>query len=395
MREQGSPPALAVVAGHVCVDVIPTLSDAEGSTELSVIMRPGRLTKVGPIVASTGGAVSNTGLALYRLGVPVKLMGKLGGDLFGRAAIDLFNRIDPSLGAGLIVAEDEPASYTIVISPPGVDRVFLHCPGPNDTFTAADLPADAVAGARVFHFGYPPIMRRMYLDGGSELERLLSGVRATGVTVSLDMAQPDPNSEAGQVDWQAILRRCLPYVDVFGANIEEISFMLERSAFESLRAGAQPTPALLRRLGARLVEMGAAVVLIKLGSHGLYLRTSRDAARVAAMGALSPSDGSWVGREMISPCMVANVVGTTGAGDSTHAGFLAALIRGEAFEAAATSAVAVGACSVEGPDATSGIPAWERVHARLMAGWQRQPHRLDLADWRGVGGLWASPGDLL
>ena len=60
-----------VVAGHICLDVIPGLTQAPDLT-------PGRLVVVGPSAVSTGGPVGNVGLALHRLGVPVRLMGKIG-----------------------------------------------------------------------------------------------------------------------------------------------------------------------------------------------------------------------------------------------------------------------------------------------------------------------------
>lgn len=388
------PPAVAVVAGHVCVDVIPSFDRNAGTTSLDAILKPGRLTQVGPILISTGGAVSNAGLALHRLGIPVKLMGKLGGDVFGRAAVELFDRIDPRLGAGMIIAAGEPGSYTIVINPPGVDRVFMHCPGPNDTFAAADISLDALAGAKVFHFGYPPIMRRMYLDGGAGLVAMLAGVRSIGVTVSLDMSQPDPNSEAGRVDWQQILDKALPLIDVFGANIEEITYMVDRPAFERLRAGDLPDGALLHAVGDTLIGRGAAVVMIKLGEHGLYVRTTTDRSRLEQMGALRPRRiDAWIGREVLSPCLRVDVAGTTGSGDCTHAGFLAAMIHDMTLEDAVMSAVAVGACSVESPDATSGVVPWDAVCARLAAGWPRLVQALDLAGWRTCGELWAAPGD--
>jgi sugar/nucleoside kinase (ribokinase family) len=73
-----------------------------------------------------------------------------------------------------------------------------------------------------------------------------------------------------------------------------------------------------------------------------------------------------------SPCFRANeVAGTTGAGDCTIAGFLASLLRRESPAEAATSATAVGACSVEAADATGGVPEWEMVRKRMQAGWER------------------------
>ena len=61
--------AEAVVAGHICLDIIPALAG-------EAIPAPGRLVAAGPAVTATGGAVSNTGLALHRLGVPTRLAGR-------------------------------------------------------------------------------------------------------------------------------------------------------------------------------------------------------------------------------------------------------------------------------------------------------------------------------
>ena len=162
------------------------------------------------MVISTGGAVSNTGLALHRLGMPVKLMGKIGADQFGEAILAVLRRHDPALAAGMIISPNEASSYTIVINPPGIDRLFLHDPGPNDTFGATDVKLKELEGIRIFHFGYPPLMRRMFLDDGAELITLMKSVKAVGITTSLDMAQPDPNSEAGRADWRKLSKRRCP-----------------------------------------------------------------------------------------------------------------------------------------------------------------------------------------
>ena len=75
---------------------------------------------------------------------------------------------------------------------------------------------------------------------------------------------------------------------------------------------------------------------------------------------------------MLAPCFAARkVAGTTGSGDCTIAGLLAALLRGEGPADAATSATAVGACSIEAVDPTSAIPPWPRVAERLARGWPR------------------------
>ena len=45
----------AVAAGHICLDMFPTLTGS------AVLFRPGQTIEAGPVFFSTGGPVSNTG----------------------------------------------------------------------------------------------------------------------------------------------------------------------------------------------------------------------------------------------------------------------------------------------------------------------------------------------
>ena len=373
-----------VVCGHICLDVIPRF--AGGAARLEEVLVPGKLVNVGPAVTATGGVVSNTGLALHRLGVPTRLMGKLGDDLFGHALLEILRGYDSALAEGMIVAAGASTSYTVVISPPGVDRIFLHCPGANDTFGAEDVPYDQLAGARIFHFGYPPLMKRMYADGGVELETLLRRVKERGLITSLDMARPDPASEAGRARWRELLARVLPHVDLFLPSLDEILFMLGR---ESGGEGV------LRETAEELISLGAAVVGLKLGSGGWYLRTTADQSRLTPLRACVSQVEAWADRELLAPCFAVEVVGTTGSGDCSVAGFLAGLIYGLSPEETMTSAVAVGACNVEAADATSGIPTWPEVQTRVRGGWARRAVALPLPGWEWAeqAAIWRGPAD--
>lgn len=391
--------AEVVVAGHICLDVIPTIHEMKGG--MGALLVPGKLVDIGAARIATGGAVSNTGLALHRLGLATKLMGKIGDDMFGGAIGSVLRGYGQELADGMIVAPGEHTSYTVVINPPNIDRIFLHCTGANDTFAAEDLQTEALEGARIFHFGYPPLMRRMYENGGIELSGLLSRAKSTGITVSLDLAKPDPESPAGQADWRGIFVKALPNVDVFLPSFEEILYMLKRETYDALTAehGNDLLPfadgPLLRELADELIGLGVAIVVMKLGEHGLYLRTTEDASRLAAMGTGGPSAAmarAWLGRELIAPCFVVEVEGTTGAGDCTIAGFLAGLLKGFAPEEALSGAVAVGACNVEQADATSGVPSWEAVQERIAAGWSKRGVKLPLPGWsERDAGLWFGP----
>jgi sugar/nucleoside kinase (ribokinase family) len=382
-----------VVAGHICLDVFPTLA---GGTAL---FRPGRTVEAGPVVFSTGGPVSNTGLALHKLGVSTRLMGKVGDDLFGHAILDIIESYGPGLSGGMVIAPGEASSYSIILSPPNADRMFIHSPGCNDTFSAEDLRYDLLEEARLFHFGYPPLMKRMYSHNGSELVAMLRRVKALGLTTSLDLAQPDPISEAGQADWRAILGAALPYVDVFLPSIDEILLMLRRPLFDRLTAAEQPaahlTPTLVSELAQELLEMGAKIVALKIGEQGLYLRS---AGALANMGRCQVNDiSAWVDRELWCPCFIAQIAGTTGSGDATIAGFLLGLLRGMSPHDTLTAACAVGACSVEAVDAISAIRTWTETQARLAAGWPHLPIALDMAHagwrWNNAEQVWVGPLD--
>ncbi len=387
----------AIVAGHLCIDIIPQfLSHATGAPE--AFLTPGRLLEVGPAVVSTGGAVSNTGLSLAKLGLDVRLVARLGDDLVGGLTRQVVERAGAQLGEGLTLAQGEPSSYTVVISPPGVDRIFLHCPGTNNTFGPEDVSDDLLAAARLFHFGYPPIMRRMYADGGGELQALLARAERLGATTSLDMSLPDPSSDSGRADWRAILERALPHVHLFLPSAEELLYMLERPAYEdALRDPRGPVDALsveqIAALADSALAMGARVVGLKLGHRGLCLRS---APSLGDLGRGAPAQASrWAGREVWAPCFEVPVASTVGSGDATIAGLLAGILRGQGPLAAVTTAVAVGACNVEAADATSGVRTWEDTQHRIGAGWSRLDAGVPAEGWRwnAEAGIWQGPRD--
>ncbi len=354
----------AVVAGHLCLDIIPDLtSHAPG--QFDAVFRPGRLVHAGPITLATGGAVANTGLALHLLGVRTRLIARLGADQLGSTLGETIDLRGAGLTGDLIRSAESTTSYSIVINPPGSDRTFLHHPGANDDFAAQDVRDEALGDARLFHFGYPPLMARMYAEGGEQLLELFRRVKAHGLTTSLDMAYPDPDSPAGRADWPAILRRVLPYVDVFVPSLAELASMLWR------RTEVSPSAELLGKLSGEVLEMGAKMLLLKLGSRGLYLRAAGESV-LRGLGSAAPDNlPAWVDFEAWLPCFKVEVVGTTGSGDVTIAGFLAGLLRGLSPEDALTAALAVGACCVEAADALSGIRSWEATWARIRSGWER------------------------
>jgi sugar/nucleoside kinase (ribokinase family) len=384
--------AEVVVAGHVCVDLIPALSEDEAGFQY----RPGALQEVGPVTISTGGCVPNTGLALHRLGADACLVGKVGEDPLGATARDTLARAGHGLADGIEAAPGKSTSYSVILSPPGGDRMVLHFPGTNDTFENGDVPSAALSSARVFHFGYPPLMRRMYEDGGGNLARILRRAKEAGLTTSLDMAYPDPATAAGKADWCGILKKALPFMDVFLPSLVELLLMVDpEETNERITEGvdlyAETPDSRVSELGERLLGMGTGMAGIKLGERGFYLRTAPE-ERLAEAGAGVPENlGAWSDQELWSSIFDAEVAGTNGAGDATVAGFLFGLLRRMSPEDAVTIACATGASSVEAADATSGVKRWEELNERIEGGWTRREERPG-EDWTRSDrrGLWRS-----
>ena len=278
----------------------------------------------------------------------------------------------------MIEAEGEASSYTVVMDLPGADRSFLHHSGTNDTFTASDVTATHFEDAVWFHFGYPPLMRAIRAENGAALVDILRRAKAAGLTTSLDMAYIDPASDAGATDWRALLRGVLPYVDVFTPSIGEVMPIVSPGEDSPKDRDG------LARLADRFFELGVALVVLKLGKEGLYVRGTPDAGRWDSVGA--GLTAAWQGMESLAPCFEVEEVGATGSGDCTIAGFVSGVLHGLPPEQVVLKAVGAGACCVEQPDATSGVPDWGVLRERIDAGWgQRESRFLGAGFTRGAG----------
>ena len=390
----------AIVAGHLCLDIIPRITADLGDDPAAYLI-PGRLTEIGPATLSTGGAVANTGINLHRLGIRCHLMGKIGDDVLGRATLDVIGSHSPELSQDMILSPGESSSYTVVIDPPGADRMFLHYLGTNQTFGIEDIRYDLVAQARVFHFGYPSLMAHLYADGGRELVSMMRQAKETGVTTSLDLALPDLAGPGGQADWHSILAHTLPYVDLFLPSVQELLFMLRPERFEELTSrigGADLLEAVtveeIVSLAREALSMGAKIVLLKLGTRGAYLRTGTE---LSGLGRGAPADlNPWRDRQLWVPCFKPTAVtSTVGTGDAAIAGFLAALLRGTQPCLTLNLAVATGASCVEEAGALGGVKSWEETLTRIDSGWPRLPLKLESPGWTwdSRSAVWHGPGD--
>lgn len=366
-----------IVAGHICLDITPVFPERRVN-QLSDLLQPGKLIRMHEADVHTGGAVANTGLAMKILGMDVRLMGKIGNDAFGDMVLHILRKYQAE--EGMLVTEGESTSYSVILAMPGIDRIFLHNPGANDTFLAEDIPQEMLEEAALFHFGYPPLMRKMYEDSGEELLKIFRRVKGAGTATSLDMASIDPASEAGQVDWKCILERMLPYVDFFVPSVEELCFMLDKERFaqwQERAKGKDITEILdiekdIKPLAEQCMELGAKVLLIKCGEPGLYYRAADGGilSKIGRKAGLRISE--WADREGFERSYVPErILSGTGAGDTSIAAFLTAMLQKYPIETCTQFAAATGASCVESYDALSGLKTFEELDKKIRAGWAK------------------------
>ena len=314
----------AVVAGHVCVDLIPELPVVPPNV-------PGELVEVGPLGLSAGGCVANTAAGLAALGAEVEAVGDAGDDELGATLVRMLaargTRADQ-----IRLLEGRSTSYSVVVQPPGRDRSFWHHVGANAEFDGSAVRLD---GAELLHVGYPSLLPRLIADGGAALEALLGRAREAGVTTSLDLAVLDPQSAAARHDWPALLRRVLPLVDVLSPSVDDVRTTL----------GIDGPPSGVART---LMDMGAAVVLVTAGAEGQHLRAA-PRERLARAGRLFESaerQAAWGEHDEHALAAAVEVRTTLGAGDAATAGLLFGILTGLAPGESLALAVSTAAARV-------------------------------------------------
>ena len=389
-----------MIAGHLCLDIIPLFPDT-GAKTIGEIMRPGKLVNVNNAKISTGGPVSNTGLNMKELGMNVCFCSCVGDDTFGEITINMLKKSGNA--DGVAVLEGEASSYTVVIAPPGIDRIFIHNPGTNNLFSADNLNPELIEQCRHFHLGYPPLMKKMYSDDGKELAKIFKIAKEAGATTSCDMTLPDPSSESGKVNWRKILENILPYVDIHVPSIEETFYMLHPEEFLKMKAEHDNaelidfiTPERYSKIADEILDMGSKMVTLKSGHRGFYIKTASK-EKFEGLGAAKPADAdNWANRELwVQAITVENFGSATGSGDSSIAGLLTGYLNGLTIEESLKYATCLGYQNVCVLDAVSGTKDWETTTKMIEANMPKIDVHIDSPGWKCVDeyGLYAGPED--
>lgn len=351
-----------LVAGSIVLDIIPEVYIPKGEPIPEIFLSEGKQTECSRTHIYLGGEVGNTGLGLKKLGCDVRLVSKIGDDSVGEIVREMLQRYDVDFS--LIEVMGEQSSTSVAIALPGKDKMTLHSRGASQLFKAADITDDMLEGVKLFHFGYPPSMKYMVENGGVELENLLKNVKSKGITVSLDMSLPDLKTFLGKVDWKPILKKILPYVDLFLPSLEESIFFLHRDEYIEMvrKAGANDlldyidVKNMADILADELLELGGTVVMLKCGHEGMYLRTA-EKEKWRNMGKAAPEDlDNWYGKRIWeNPVKVKKILSRTGAGDIAIAGFLSAFLHGDNPKTALGIAAWAASRCIQSYDTISGL----------------------------------------
>jgi sugar/nucleoside kinase (ribokinase family) len=296
-----------------------------GNIVLDILTRPvdeitwGGTRWVDSIEQSLGGNGANTSAALAKLGVPVKLIGGVGRDAFGDAA--LARLAECGVDTELVARTDAPTAATTALVRSDGTRAFLHRPGVSRMLFAE--PYTLPSGHAHLHIGNPFAILHLR----AQAPRLLADARAMGMTTSLDTAW-DALGE-----WMQVIAPCLPHTGLFFTNEDEARM---------LTGSTDPAAAAATLRGA-----GASIVVMKLAARGCAVFSAQGEWRV--------------------PAFEANTIDTTGAGDCFAGAFLAATARGYPLPEAARFANAVGALNVQSLGATSGLRSWDETLAWMRA----------------------------
>lgn len=281
------------------------------SSPISHLPAAGELVLADRLVLTIGGCAANVAIDLAKLGVSAAVVGRVGGDVFGRIVADILRESQVDVSA-LQVSPELETSQTLIVNVAGQDRRFVHTFGANGALRAADIPLERVAKCRVLYLGGYLLMGGMIAD---ELIPVFAAARRAGAKTMLDVVTPGP------ADYLPRLEKILPYVDVFLPNDHEAELIL----------GEKDT----LRQAERFHQMGARTVIITKGDRGSILVA--DGIRLHAESYRMP------------------FVDGTGGGDAFAAGYIDGLLRGLDEEGCLRIGSAVGASCVRAIGTTTGV----------------------------------------
>ena len=297
-----------------------------GSLNMDLVVRAPRVPGPGQTLVGhgfqtiPGGKGANQAVASARLGAKTFMIGRAGGDDFGKAllanlkasgVLTDFLRVDSSESSGIaVIIVDDSGENSIVVAP-----------GANGKVTPKDVCAAQAAWDKASHV---VMQLEIPLDA---VEAALDMAREKGVTSILDAgpAMKVPMS---------LLRKA----DLLSPNESETEALLGCKVTDIASA---------KEAAKRFLDEGARTIVLKLGDQGCLVATESSLTHI--------------------PAYPVKAIDTTAAGDAFTAALAVSLAEGKALLDAARFANAVGALAVATFGAQPSMPTREKVEAFLAS----------------------------
>ena len=288
---------------------------------IAALPTPGQLALTDRFLLAAGGCASNTAAGLSRLGRKVKVLGKVGTDLFGGFILDDLRRLGVDC-SNIAFSKTHPTSGTVIINVSGEDRRYVHCVGANADFSFADIDCSVLDGSRVLYVGGYMVMPKF---GEEDLTQLFRAAKERSVKTVLDVVTPP-----GLALSRRQLETMLAYTDAFLPNNDEAEAMTglkDPVAQMSFLSSLNP----------------ACDVVITLGARGAVACRGQEMIQTGAYTVKS-IDGS-------------------GAGDAFAAGYITGLLEDWSLEKTVSFASAVGASCTSALGCTAGVFTFDEAAA--------------------------------
>lgn len=260
--------------------------------EILIDFTPCGVSEAGQVLfeRNPGGAPANVLTALSKCGKKTAFIGKVGNDMFGTYLKSVLQE-NHICTDGLVVDESVFTTLAFVALDANGERSFSFArkPGADTCLTKAELRADLIRDSRVFHLGSLSLTAEPARSATFEALKI---AKDAGCIVSYDPNYRAPlwkNREAAITG----MRSVLPYVDVMKLSDEETELLTGEKSPE--------------KAAEILLSQGIRIVVVTLGADGALVCMKDGCKRV--MG------------------YKAQLVDTTGAGDSFWGGFINCLLE--------------------------------------------------------------------
>lgn len=274
-----------------------------------------------------GGDTSNAAIAAARQGACVGYITALGQDMPGDSFMALWAR--EGVDASTVIRTDRWLTGVYFVTHDAQGHHFLHYRANSAAamYTPADLPAAAIAAARMF-----------YVSG---ISQGISNSAADAVFAAIDIARRNGAKVAYDTNYRPRLWPPARAAAVMHAAMAQTDYALPGIEDVQTLTGLTDPDATLDFY----LRLGPKVVVLKMGESGAYMATPEHRVRI--------------------PKHDVRVVDATGAGDTFCGSFLARILASDTPEQAARYASIAAALKCTGYGAVAPIPRAADVFAML------------------------------